>query len=222
MVKTKVVLIGASGHAKVIIDVFEQMGTCEILGLFDDNICNRTKVLEYPLLGDVKDVHPFLLADADVQVFIAIGDNWTRSFVRDQLIQKNPNIRWAQAIHPFSHIGKGTTLGAGVAILAGAVINSEVRLGDFSIVGSNSSVDHESQLGSYASLGPGCTIGGNVKIGNLSAIGLGANLIHGLTIGECTVIGAGATVLKDFGDKLVAYGSPARKIRSREESEKYL
>lgn len=222
MVKTKVILIGASGHAKVIIDVFEQMGTYEILGLFDDRIPSDKMVLGYPLLGSTKNVHSFLLAHADVQVFIAIGDNWTRSFVRDQLIHKNPDIQWAQAIHPFSHIGKGIILGEGIAVLAGAVINCEVHLGDFSIVGSNSSLDHESQLGSYASLGPGCTIGGNVKIGNFSAIGLGANVIHGLSIGECTVIGAGATLLKDFGDKLVVYGTPARKIRSREESEKYL
>lgn len=222
MSKNQVIIVGASGHAKVIIDVFERMGTYDILGLFDDNMAKGTEVLDYQLLGNISEISPFLSKHPHVQVFIAIGDNWTRASVKAQLEEKTTNIQWAQAIHPFSHMGKDTFLGKGIAILAGAVINSQVQLGDFTIVGSNASIDHESQLGDYASLGPGCILGGNVNIGNFSAIGLGAHLIHGLTIGAHTVIGAGSTVLQNFGDNLVTYGTPARKIRTRANGEKYL
>lgn len=222
MAKDQVIIIGASGHAKVIIDVFERMGTYEILGLFDDHIITGTEVLGYRLLGKLMNVRPFLSEHPGVQVFIAIGDNWTRYQVKSQLEQETHNIKWAQAIHPFSHIGKGSKLGTGIAVFAGAVINSEAQLGDFAIVGSNSNIDHESRLGEYASLGPGCTLGGNVNIGDFSAIGLGADLIHGLTIGAHTIIGAGSTVLQNFGDKIVVYGTPAKEIRPREKGEKYL
>ncbi len=222
MTKKQVIIVGASGHAKVIIDVFERMGNYEILGLFDDHIATGTALLGYQLLGNLEQVPPFLSKHKGVQLFMAIGDNWTRYQVKAALERASDDIQWAQAIHPFSHVGKGTKLGSGIAILAGAVINSEAEIKDFTIVGSNASIDHESHLGDYASLGPGSTLGGNVHIGDFSAIGLGANLIHGLTIGSQTVIGAGSLILQDFGNNLVVYGTPGKKIRTREEGEKYL
>lgn len=222
MNKSKLIIVGASGHSKVIIDVFEQMGNYQILGLFDDGIPIGVEVLGYVLLGKINTIKSFLAEHADVQVFVAIGDNWTRSKVKSQLDQNIADIHWANAVHPHAQIGKGTVLGKGVAILAGAVINSEVHIDDFTIIGSNTTLDHESHLGAYASLAPGVCVGGNVRIGDFSAVGLGANIIHGISIGAQTVIGAGATVLQNFGDNLVVYGTPAREIRNRQKGEKYL
>ncbi len=222
MAKTKLIIVGASGHSKVIIDVFEKMKNHEILGLFDDFVAKDSEMLGYRVLGKINEITPFLSVQVEVKVFIAIGDNWTRSLIKKKLIADHPNIQWAQAIHPFSQIGKGTILGNGVAVLAGAVINSDSKLGDFSIMGSNSNLDHESQLGNFASIAPGCTTGGNVRVGSYSAIGLGTNITHGRSIGSHTVIGAGSTVLQDIGDSIVAYGTPAKKIRSRANGERYL
>ncbi|MDW3191633.1 MAG: acetyltransferase [Cytophagales bacterium] len=222
MTKHKLIIVGASGHAKVIIDVFEQIGNYKILGLFDDRISKDTEVLGHKLLGKTAAISSFLTDNTNIEVFIAIGDNWTRSRVKKQLEQNNANIHWANAIHPQAQIGKGTVFGKGVAILAGAVINSDARIGDFTIMGSNSILDHDSHLGAYASLAPGATVGGNVQIGNFSTVSLGANIIHGIKIGAHTVIGAGTTVLQNFGENLVVFGSPAREIRTREEGEKYL
>lgn len=222
MAKTKLIIVGASGHAKVIIDVFEQMGTHEVLGMLDDNVPKGTEILGYPLLGRIDEIQSILSNQTGVECFIAIGDNWTRSQVANHIQALIPGIRWANAIHPFSHIGKGVVLGKGIAVLAGAVINSETTLGDFTILGSNSSLDHECKLGEFASLGPGCTVGGNVQIGQFSTVALGANIIHGIKIGAHAVIGTGATVLENFADNLVIYGTPAKKIRTRTKGEKYL
>lgn len=222
MAKSKLIIVGASGHAKVIIDVFEQMGNYQILGLFDDRFSKGEKVLGYELLGNTESISNFLSKHEGVKVFIAIGDNWTRSKVKHRLEQDVPEISWANAIHPGSHTGKATVLGKGIAVLAGAVINSQAKIGDFAIMGSNCNLDHDSHLGVFASLAPGSTVGGNVQIGKYAAIGLGANIINGLSIGDHTVIGAGATVLQNFGDYLIAYGSPAKIVRARKEGEQYL
>ena len=82
--------------------------------------------------------------------------------------------------------------------------------------------DHDSHLGAFASLAPGAITGGGVEIGARSFVGLGAQLIHGVSIGADTVVGAGALVLHPLPDGVVAYGAPARVIRSRQVSEPYL
>lgn len=218
----KLIIIGASGHAKVIIDVFERMGDHEILGLLDDAVPKGTDILGHAVLGTTDYISQLLAVHEAIETFIAIGDNWIRARLKEKLMKNHPNIRWARAIHPTSSICKNAKLGDGVAVLAGAVVNSESTLGDYSIIGSNACLDHEGELGAYASLAPGCNTGGNVKIGNYSAIGVGVNIMHGRKIGEHVIIGAGATVLDDFGDQLVVYGSPAKKIRTRNKGEKYL
>ena len=72
------------------------------------------------------------------------------------------------------------------------------------------------------SIAPGATLGGNVRVGGGSAISLGVGVIHGITIGEDTVIGAGAVVVRDMPPGVVAYGVPARVIRTRARGERYL
>jgi acetyltransferase-like isoleucine patch superfamily enzyme len=72
------------------------------------------------------------------------------------------------------------------------------------------------------SFAPHSCAGGNVGVDDCSAVSLGANIIHAIRIGAHTVVGAGATVLKDLPDHVVAYGTPARVVRSREAGERYL
>ena len=109
-------------------------------------------------------------------------------------------------------------MGDGIAVMAvaGAVINAEARIDDFSIINTHASVDHDCWVGEGAHVCPGSTLAGNVRIGSLAFIGAGATVIPGTTIGQHATIGAGASVLKDVPDGASAWGVPARIMRNNQ------
>ncbi len=106
--------------------------------------------------------------------------------------------------------------------MAGAVVNPNSNIGRHCIVNTNSSVDHDNHIHDFASVGPGAVTGGGVTLGTYSAIGLGACVAESVRIGKNSVIGAGATVVRDIPDSVIAFGTPARVIRSRALDEPYL
>lgn len=222
MYREKIILIGASEHAKVIIDMIEKQEKYELIGLLDANVPRGEIILGHSVLGKEEHLSEILTHHPEAKAFISIGDNWIRSLVKKKLSAWHPTLEFATIIHPSSEIAKGVKIGSGVAIMAGAIVNSDSVIGDFTIINTKASLDHDCHLGNYASLGPGVTTGGKVIINEFSAIGIGAVIKHGVTIGNHSLIGSGSLVLKDFGNHLVAYGSPAKEIRRRKEGEKYL
>lgn len=220
MKKEKLIIIGASGHAKVIIDIVEKQDKYELLGLIESNPNLEKKVLGYGILGDES-----ILSESiynDVYLFIAIGDNWIRHLVKEKISTLNPTIKFATLIHPSAQIAKDVKIGEGVAIMAGAIVNSDSTIEDFTIINTKASIDHDGYLGAFASLAPNATTGGNVSIGNFTSVGISATIKHGVQIGAHGVVGGGALVLKNFEDNQVIYGVPAIAIRSRIMGEKYL
>lgn len=222
MKKQKVVIIGASGHSKVAIDIFEQQGRYEVLGLLDLNIKKGTLIMGYEVLGNETVLSSLLSMHKGLNVFVAIGDNWIRHKVVSKLLEKISEIEFATGIHPSAILGKDVVIGKGSLIMSGAIINPNTQIGDFVILNTKASVDHDSFIGDYTSLAPGVTTGGNVKIDAFSAIGIGATLLHGIEIGKHAVIGAGALVNKNCTDYQVCYGVPAKAIRNRVVGERYL
>lgn len=215
-----IVVFGAGGHAKSVIDVVEQEGRYRITGLLDANKPAGTEVYGYSVLGD----ESWLSAHMGTVTggIVAIGDNWIRSTVAARLLAVRPGFTFISAIHPSASLARGATVGAGSVIMAGAVINSDAVIGEHCILYPNTSVDHDSAVGSFVSFAPKAATGGSVHIGHYTAIALGANIIHSVSIGDHTVIGAGATVITDIPSHTVAYGVPARCIRKREAGERYL
>jgi sugar O-acyltransferase (sialic acid O-acetyltransferase NeuD family) len=220
--KEKLIIVGCSGHSKVVIDIFEKTGKYQILGLLDPFRKIGEETLGYKIIGKEEDLPRLLLANPGCKVFVAIGDNWVRKIVVDKIISLDQKIEFASAIHPSTQIGKNVTIGKGVAIMAGVIVNSSTYIGDFTILNTNSSIDHDGNMGNFSSLAPKATVGGNVIIGNYSAISIGATIKHGVKIGEHCIIGAGAVLLKDCEDNLIMYGIPAKIIRKRQVGEKYL
>jgi len=214
---TNIVLIGASGHAAVIIDIIEKQAAFKLIGLIDAQKPLTESVLNYPILGREQDIPN--IANAGI---IAIGDNWTRAAVAAKIKAIAPDFQFVTAIHPSATIAKSATLGDGTVVMAGAAINSRARTGEHCIVNTHAVLEHDSELANYACLLPGAITGGNVSIGEYSAICMGARIIHGVKIGEHSVIGASATVLKDIPANVVAHGTPARVIRQRPQGERYL
>jgi len=218
----KVVIVGSSGHSKVIIDIFEKMPNMEILGLIDAYRSKGEKTLGYEILGSEDILKELLDEDPSIKIFVAIGDNWIRKVVVEKIIGLVPKINFVSAIHPESMIGKKVKMGKGVAIMGGRIVNSDSIVGDFCIINTNSSLDHDCLMEEYSSLAPNAITGGNVKVGKFSAILISATIKHGLSLGNHTVVGAGSVVLNSFGDNAIVYGMPAKEIRKREIGEEYL
>jgi sugar O-acyltransferase (sialic acid O-acetyltransferase NeuD family) len=219
--RPKILIVGASGHAKVIIDIVEHQGTYEIAGLIDSFREPDMRLMGYTVIGSENAI-PALLTDASlIGGIVAIGHNWTRHNMVRRIRVLAPAFAFCNAIHPSARVGREVSIGCGVAIMAGVSVNPGTHLGDFSFLNTNSSVDHDNILGEFSCLQPNAATGGNVKIGAFSAVSMGANVIHGITIGSHTVVGAGSTVLSDIPDRVVAYGSPCRVVRRREPEDSY-
>jgi len=218
----KVIIVGSSGHSKVIIDIFEKENKYQIVGLLDAYRNKGEETLGYKVIGKEDDLPVLLSKNSNCKIFIAIGDNWIRNKVMNKIIEIVPNIDFATTIHPSAQIGKNVQIGKGVAIMAGAIINSDTKIGDFTIINTKASIDHDSKMLNFSSLAPNVTTGGNVSIGEFSAISIGATIKHGLLIGNHSIIGVGALLMKNCGDNLIMYGVPAKEIRKREIGEKYL
>lgn len=215
-------IIGASGHAKVIIDIVEKEGKHQIAGLIDRSYRENESVLGYPVIGRDEALPSLIIEHKIDGVIIAIGDNYIRSKVAEKLTQICCELKFFSAIHPTVSIAKDVLIGDGTVIMAGVSINSSCEIGCHCILNTNSSLDHDATMADFSSLAPGGTIGGNVRVGKYSAIGIGATIIHNVNIGEYTVIGAGSTVLKDTESLIVAYGSPAKMVRKRKPEDRYL
>lgn len=218
----KIVIIGSSGHARVVIDIVEQAGHYQIVGLIDRFRPVGSQTLGYAVLGG-EEVLPQLQVKHRLSgLIVAIGDNFIRGQVAAGVRARCPDLPLCSAIHPSAVIAPSATIGAGSVVMAGATVNPCCTVGELCILNTQSSLDHDSTLADCASLAPRATTGGNCHIGAYSAISIAATLIHGINIGEHSVVGAGAMVLKSLPAFSIAYGSPARLIRSRTAGEKYL
>jgi sugar O-acyltransferase (sialic acid O-acetyltransferase NeuD family) len=222
MNKQKVIIVGSSGHSKVIIDIFEKENKYQIVGLLDAFRKIGEETLGYKVIGKEDNLPDLLSKNPNCKIFIAIGDNWIRKKVMDKIVEIVPNIDFATTIHPSAQIGKNVQIGNGTAIMAGAIINSATTIGNFTIINTKASIDHDCKMLNFSSLAPNVTTGGSVSIGEFSAISIGATIKHGISIGKHSVIGAGALLMKNCGDNLIMYGIPAKEIRKREIGEKYL
>lgn len=221
MGKQEVIIVGSSGHSKVVIDIFEKEGIYQIVGLLDAYRKVGEQTLDYKILGKEEDLLELCFKRPNCKIFIAIGDNWVRKKVFDKILSIIPTIDFATTVHPSAIIGKKVQIGKGVAIMAGAIINSETTIGDFAIINTKASIDHDCKMLEFSSLAPNVTTGGNVSIGEFSAISIGATINNGISIGKHSVIGAGSMLLKNCGNNSIMYGVPAKEIRTRQIGEKY-
>ncbi len=216
-----ILVIGASGHAKVVIEAIELEKKYQIYGLVDSYKPKGIKLFDYEVVGTEFDIK-YLTQKGITKGVVAIGDNWDRHLVQKKIMELVPDFEFIKVIHPSSIISPSAKIGKGTVVLASVTINTDTKIGDFCILNTDANFGHDSSMADYSSLAPGVTIGGNVDIGYCSAISLGANVIQGKTIGKHSVIGAGSLVLNDIDDFKLVYGVPAKEIRTIEKGERYL
>lgn len=206
--KEKIFIFGASGHAKVVIDIVERQGLYDIAFLADDDMClNGCNVYGYLVIGG----KPELLASGVRKGIVAIGSNAARAGVAAWLADNG--IDQVSAVHPSAQLARGVEIGAGSVVMAGTVINSDTWIGRNAIINSRVSIDHDCRIADASHIAPGATLCGTVRVGTGSFVCAGATVIPNLTIGNNTVIGAGSTVIGDIPDNVTALGSPARVLK---------
>ena len=212
--RKNIFVFGASGHAKVVIDIIERQGLNDIVFLVaDDPAMKGSKFYGYHIVGGRQE-----LIDARDQIFggiVAIGSNRARIAVANWLTANRFNL--VSAIHPFAQLGRGVTVAAGTVIMAGAIINSDSRIGRNVIVNTQASIDHDCTVGDGVHIAPGTTLCGTVSVGAGTFVCAGATIIPNLTIGHNVIIGAGSTVIRDVPNCDLVAGSPARHIKTLEE-----
>lgn len=207
--KLPLVVIGAGGHARVVIDAIEKQGLFEIVGLLDDNAAQDTSlVLGYPLLGG-RDV----LRDSGTphRAVVAIGSPLARGAWIHHLMELQ--FEMPSVVHPGAIRGRDVSIGAGTVLLAGSILNSGARLGRGVIINTGASVDHDCLIGDLVHVAPGARLAGNVQVGARTHIGICACVIQGVEIGADAIIGAGAAVVGAIPAGATAVGVPARVIR---------
>ena len=193
-------LFGASGHAKVIMDILESM-TVPVVGLFDDNpAINELKGI--PVLGKYEG------QAVEGGMIISIGDNKIRAKIADQL-----SVQFGKAVAESATISTSAEIAEGTVVMQGAIIQASTKIGKHAIINTRASIDHDCRVGNFAHVSPGAVLCGNVQVGEGTHIGAGAIVLPNLKIGKWCKIGAGAVVIRDIPDFSTAVGNPARIIK---------
>lgn len=189
-------LFGASGHAKVIMDIIEAQGNA--VGCLYDHA---------PRFNTIHGKHIYRTEKKGVKgpLIISIGSNKVR-----KLISERYSLDYATPVHPNAIVSGSVLIGEGTVVMQGAIIQADVHIGRHCIINTGASVDHECQIGDYAHISPHATLCGNVQVGEGSCIGAGSTVIPGVKIGRWCVIGAGSVVVRDIPDGAIAYGNPCK------------
>lgn len=194
----KVYLYGASGHAKVVMDILKQ-GHYDVPCLIDDN----------PDVNELAGLQVVHTAEGLNPIIVTIGNCQIRRKIAEKLCERD----YLTVIHPNAMKAESARLGCGTVVMAGAILNPFVVVGNHCIVNSGSSIDHDCVIGDFVHIAPHCTLCGEVKVGDGTWVGAGTTVIQGIHIGKDCFIGAGSVVVKDIPDNCLCYGNPARIIK---------
>ncbi len=217
-----VVLFGGGLHSGYCIDIIKKENKYNIIGIIDSIKDIGDDIYGYPIIGRQEQIKKLIIKYNIHAGIITIGDNWTRKLVYDSIISEVPSFVFINAIHPSTIIGMNVKLGVGVVTMAGCIINPNSIVGNFCFFATGAQLEHDCKIGDFASISAGSITGGKVNIGKYSAITLGVIIIDRINIGENTVVGSGSLVNKDLPDNVLAYGIPAKIIRSRKLGDKFL
>lgn len=204
--KNKLLIIGASGHGKVVADIALKMGKWrEVAFLDDDRKIISSMGLE--VIGGTNDI--FTYKD-EFEIFVGIGNNDIRQKLHYMLETVGASI--PTLIHPNTVIGSEVEIGIGTAIMAGAVVNCCTTIGNGCIINTGSTIDHDNTIEDFVHISPGANLAGAVSVGRGSWLGIGSVISNNISITEGCKIGAGAVVVKDVTKQGVYVGVPVRRL----------
>lgn len=206
MVENKITVIGAGGHAKVVVATALAAGLA-VVGVYDDDpALTGTFLFGVPVWGRICDLE---IAGGQPLV-LAVGDNATRR----RLVALLTGAKWATIVHPRAIVHESVRLEPGCVVFAGAVIQPESRVGAHVIVNTGAIIDHDCRIGDFAHLAPGSCLAGNVRVGDGCLVGVGSVVGPGVRLGDWSVLGAGGVAMSDLPVNTIAVGVPAKVRKS--------
>ncbi len=205
--KERLLIIGASGHGKVCADIALKMNIWKSVAFLDDNEAIKTS-MGLTVIDKASEAYKYLESS---DIFAGVGSNTVRQTLLEKLESLGASI--PILVHPNAIIGTQVELGAGSAVMAGAIINCCTRMGRGCIVNTGAAIDHDNILEDYVHISPGANLAGTVRIGKGSWLGIGSSVSNNISISSNCNIGAGAVVIKDITEPGTYVGVPVRRVK---------
>jgi sugar O-acyltransferase (sialic acid O-acetyltransferase NeuD family) len=211
-VNRRVLVIGASGHGKVVADVVRAAGH-ELAGFVDDDpVRRRDGLWELPVLG-WEECAALAVGPDRPAIALGIGDNRARERVFERVLSAGFEV--LTVVHPSAVIAPRARLGAGAVVMALVAVNPDAEVGEGAILNTGCVVEHDCHVGRFAHLSPNSALGGAVVIGDRTHLGLGAVVLQLVKVGADVRVGAGAAVTRDVPSGLTVVGLPAKPLAPR-------
>ena len=204
-----VIIIGAGGHAKVIVNALQLSGV-NIIGLTDaNNALHGTSVLDCPVLGDDEIIRTYEKTGLNLVVGVGSTEpDEIRRYIFERFL--NDGYSFLTCVHPAAIVAPDVELGIGTQIMAGAIVQPGCMIGMNSIINTSASIDHDCRVGDHAHIAPGAILGGTVTVGNGAHIGTNATVIENVFVGSEAMVAAGACVTSDIDSNARVAGIPAK------------
>ena len=202
-------IIGAKGLAKEVLEIFYQRNELENIHFYDDVTENFPDYLygSFPVIKKMESV--LELFKKDNRFIIGIGNPTLRFQMYDRFKTAGGNL--VSAISPWAQTGHyGTTIGEGAIVMAGSVITNDVTIGINCLINPNCTISHDTVIGNFVEISPGVKITGLCRIGDYCNIGTNATLLPKIKLANNVIVGAGAVVTKNVADRLTVAGVPAK------------
>lgn len=204
--KDRLLIIGASGHGKVVADIAIKMNKWQVIAFLDDDESIKSSI-GLDVIGTIVDA---LKYKDEADFFVAIGNNSVRQNIHEWLISNGLSI--VNVVHPNAIIASGVDIGIGTAVMAGVVINSSSIIGRGCIINTSCSLDHDNILEDFVHISPGSHLAGKVTVGKGSWLGVGTIVSNNINIISGCKLGAGVVVVNDITEAGTYVGVPARKV----------
>lgn len=206
-------IVGAKGFAKEVLEVVHQLKQLENLVFYDDvnNDVPEKLFGQFPVLRTTQEASVYF-KNVDNQFTIGIGNPVLRKQLYDKFLIIGGE--FTSVISPSAIIGNyDVQIGIGSNVLSGAIFSNSSNIGKGCIIYYNSIITHDCKIGDFVEISPSVTLLGRCKIGSYTQIGANATILPDITIGKNVIIGAGSVVTKDLPDNCMVVGVPAKIIK---------
>ena len=209
MTSLPVIIIGVNSFALEIADIF-QKNNVVIYGFLDDDPKKQnTFIGEIPVLGNTEDEQYWGLIGKNCNVFVALENPTERKKMIETIIE-DCKTKPANAIHPNASIAEVGSIGYGICIGNGAILQPSCRIADHCVIGAGSIIETGAILDEYVQIGSGSVVGKEAKIENNAFVGINCTIVGSIKIGKSTSVGAGSVVIENLPSSKRAFGNPAK------------